>query len=129
MGQTELARIERLNGLFAAGMILAAVIFFPMRFSVGVAAGALLAVVNFSAMRRLILASLRRQGRGRAALQLLLIAKMGLMFLAVFLAIRFLPLSPIGFAVGISVFLLSITVESVRHALGSGGSEAHDGRA
>ena len=126
MGPRELARIERMNAVFAAAMILAAVAFFSLRVAAGVAVGSLLATVNFSAMRRLIDASLRRQGTSRAALQLLLVAKMGILFVLVFLAIRFLPLSPAGLAVGISVFLLSITVESVRHALGS---EAHDGRA
>jgi hypothetical protein len=129
MGPRELARIERLNGLLAAGLILAAALLFPGPIAIGVAVGAILAVVNFMGMRMLVAASLRRQGAGRAALQLLLIAKMGVLFFLVFLAIRYLPLHPAGLAVGLSIFLISIAVESVRHALGAGGSEAHDGRA
>jgi hypothetical protein len=129
MGPRELARIERLNGLLAAGLILAATVLFPAPIAIGVAVGSILAVVNFFGMRKLVVASLRRQGASRAALQLLLIAKMGVLFVLVFLAIRYLPLHPAGLAVGLSVFLISIAVESVRHAHGAGGPEAHDGRA
>lgn len=130
MGPKQLATIEKWNGIFAAVMVLAALAFFDMGVVVGVAVGAALAIVNFSSMRKLVGASMRRQGKQRALLQLILIAKMGVLFLLVFLAIRFLPLNPIAFAVGISVFLLSITVESVRYVCtGSNGPEAHDGRA
>jgi hypothetical protein len=129
MGPKELARIERLNGLFAGALILAAVVFFDLQVAVGVAVGAGLAIVNFYGMRKLVVASLRRSGTQRAMLQLLLILKMGVLFVLVFLAIRFLPLHPAGLAVGLSVFLISIAVESVRHALTDDGSEAHDGRA
>jgi len=131
MGPKELKKIERWNGLLAGFLILAAVAFFSADIALGVAVGAILAVVNFYSMRLLVAASLKRQGGKRAALQLLLIAKMGVLFLFVFLAIRFLPLHPVGLAVGLSVFLISIAVESVRHMAGhdSDASEAHDGRA
>jgi hypothetical protein len=97
-----------------------------------VAVGAALAVVNFYGVRRLVTASLRRDGMKRAALQLLLIGKMGLLFVMVFLAIRFLPLNPVGLAIGMSVFLISIAVESIRFAMAAGGHDserAPDGRA
>jgi hypothetical protein len=132
MGPKELKKIERWNGLLAGFLILAAVVFFPARFALGVAVGAGLAVANFTGMRLLVGASLRRQGGKRAAMQLLLIGKMGVLFLLVFLAIRYLPLHPVGLAVGLSVFLISIAVESIRYAMGAGasdGNEAHDGRA
>ena len=131
MGPKELARIERWNAIFAGVLILGAAAFFSTPVLVGVAVGAILAVANFWGIRRLVAASLRRDGMKRAGLQLLLIGKMGLLFVMVFLAIRYLPLSPVGLAVGMSVFLLSIAVESVRFALNgsAGGSEAHDGRA
>jgi hypothetical protein len=135
MGPNELKKIERWNGVLAVALILVAAVFGSSRFALGVAIGAALAVVNFWGMRVLVGASLRRQGGKRAALQLLLIAKMGVLFFLVFLAIRFLPLNPVGLAVGLSIFLISITVESVRHALSpeaadaAPGPEAHDGRA
>jgi hypothetical protein len=130
MAPGHLARIERLNALFAGVMILAAAAFFSTPVLVGVSVGAVLSIANFWGIRRLVSASLRRDGMKRAGLQLLLMAKMGLLFLLVFLAIRFLPLSPVGLAIGMSVFLLSIAVESVRFAMtGGGGPEANDGRA
>jgi hypothetical protein len=128
MGPRELARIERWNGLFAGLLVLVAAIFFSTPVAIGVLVGAGLAVVNFWGVRRLVQASLRTDGPRRAALQLLLIGKMGLLFLLVFLAIRYLPLHPVGLAVGMSVFLISIAVESLRFSVGSR-SEAHDGRA
>src|SRR5262245_54481635 len=111
MGPTELKRIERWNALLAGVLVLAAAVFFSGPFALGVAVGGILAVVNFRGIRLLVEASLRREGTKRAALQLLLIAKMGVLFVLVVLAIRFLPLSPAGLAVGLSVFLLSIAVE------------------
>ena len=130
MGPQQLARIERWNGLFAGILILGAWLLFDTAVFLGVSVGALLAVANFIGMRRLVVASLRRDGMQRAALQLLLIAKMGLLFVVVFLAIRFLPLNPVGLAVGMSVFLISIAVESLRFVSRSDGNpEAHDGRA
>lgn len=123
-------RIERWNGLLAGIVILAAAAFFSAQVALGVAVGAILAVVNFWSMRLLVAASLRRQGGKRAALQLLLIAKMGVLFVLVFLAIRYLPLHPVGLAIGLSIFLISIAVVSLRYqgrAEGSDATEAHDG--
>lgn len=119
-----------MNGLFAAILILGAALLFDRPVVIGVAVGALLAVGNFIGIRRIVLASLRREGMQRAVLQLLLIAKMGLLFVLVFLAIRYLPLHPVALAVGMSVFLMSIAVESLRFLKHSDANpEARDGRA
>jgi hypothetical protein len=131
MGPKEIKRIERWNGLLAGIVILLAVAFFSAQIALGVAVGAILAVVNFWSMRLLVAASLRRQGGRRAALQLLLVVKMGVLFFLVFLAIRYVPLHPVGLAIGLSIFLISIAVESLRFKPepGSDATEAHDGRA
>jgi hypothetical protein len=132
MGPQELARIERLNAVLAALLSLGAALVFSAPVAIGVAVGGALAVANFYGVRRLVGASLRRDGMRRAALQLLLIGKLGVLFVLVFLAIRFLPLSPVGLAVGMSVFLISIAVESVRFSLtphGNDSERAPDGRA
>jgi hypothetical protein len=52
---------------------------------------------------------------------------MGLLMGLVFLAVYLLPLSPAALAVGLSVFLMSIAIESVRFALGGHGEQ--NGRA
>jgi hypothetical protein len=129
MGPKELTRIERWNCLLAGVLILVSAILFDQAMVVGVAVGGVLACANFYGMRRLIAASLRTDGPRRAALQLLLILKMGILFGLIFLAMRFLPLHPVGLAVGLSVFLISIAIESIRHAMSGGSGEAHDGRA
>ena len=115
MDPKDLARIERWNGVFAAVLILGAAVWFSTPVLIGVAVGAGLAVLNFMGVRRLVGASLRRDGIQRAILQLLLILKMGVLFVLVFLAIRFLPLNAVALAVGMSVVLLSIAVEAVRY--------------
>jgi hypothetical protein len=132
MGPRELARISRLNALLAGVLSLGAFLLFSTPVAIGVAVGSALAVVNFYGVCRLVGASLRRDGMKRAALQLLLIGKMGLLFVMVFLAIRFLPLDPVGLAVGMSVFLISIAVESIRYTTGArphDSERAPDGRA
>ncbi len=67
MGPKELAKIERLNWIFAAILIAGAAILFETRVVTGVAIGALVACLNFSGVRRLVAASMspRRQGAGR----------------------------------------------------------------
>jgi len=126
MGPDDMARIEKWNCLLAALLVVGAALFFSWPVTLGVAVGGALACVNFWGIRRLVRRSLRVDGPKRAALQLLLIGKMGLLILLVFLAMRYLPLDPIALAIGLSVFLLSIAIESVRFTLGQ---KAHDGRA
>lgn len=126
MDPKHLTSIERWNWLFAAIFIAVAAVWFAPRVALGVAVGALLSSVNFYSLHRLIVKSARVPGRRKLALQLLLVAKMGLILALIFLAMRFLPVSPIAMAVGLSVFLLSIAVESFRFAMSE---KVDDGRA
>lgn len=127
MDRRQLIAIERWNVLFASLLVLASAILFPVRTALGVAVGAILTCANFFAFHRLLDRSMKSpNGRKRLFLQILLLLKMGAILVLVFLAIHFLPLSPVALAVGLSVFLLSIAVESVRFALGQ---KVDDGRA
>jgi hypothetical protein len=126
MGTKELTRIERWNWLLGALLVLVSILLAGQRFFSGVAVGVLLAGANFWVIHRLIRLSLSRPDQKRAAIQLLLVAKMGALAVLVFLVMRFLPISPIGLIIGLSVFLLSIAIESVRFVLGH---KASDGRA
>lgn len=126
MDPKHLDAIERWNVIFAVIFTAGAALFFDRAMALGVGLGALLGCTNFWSMHKLIGSSMRATGRRRVTLQLLLGAKMILILVAVFLAIRFLPISPAGLAVGLSVFLLSIAVVSLRLALGAT-PEAHDG--
>lgn len=126
MDPKHLDAIERWNVIFAVIFTAGAALFFDRAMAFGVALGALLGCTNFWSMHKLIAKSVAATGRRRVTLQLLLGAKMILILVLVFLAIRFLPISPAGLAVGLSVFLLSIAVVSLRFALGAT-PEAHDG--
>lgn len=117
MDPKHLTAIERWNLTFAVIFTAGAALFFDRAMALGVAVGALIGCTNFWSIHKLIAKSLRSTGTRRAVLQILLGAKMILLLVAVFLAIRFLPLSPVGLAFGLSVFLLSIAVVSLRFAL------------
>ena len=127
MDRKLLGSIERWNYLFAAVFIVVASVAFEAPVALGVAVGAGLACANFFALHRLLDRALGEQRvKRRLALQLLIVAKMGVVLVLIFLALRFLPLSPVALAVGLSVFLLSIGAESIRFVLGQ---RADNGRA
>ena len=50
------------------------------------------------------------------------------LMIVVFLCIRFLPMGSVAFAIGLSVFLLSIVIESLRFAMTDSNRE-ENGRA
>ncbi len=126
MNQKALGSIHRLNLILAGIFIAIAALAFGRAAVLGVAVGALLACANFWGIHQLVRISMAAHGRGRAALQLLIVLKMGALIFLVFLALRHLDMSPAAFAVGLSIFLLSIAIESVRFALDQ---KAPDGRA
>ena len=120
MGPKQVEAIERWNYFWAGLLILVAAVFFSREIALGVTIGALLCCANFYSLTRLLRASMKVDGPKRAALQLLLVAKMGLLILLVFLSMRYLPISAPALALGLSVFLLSIGVESVRFIFSQG---------
>jgi len=130
MTPEDVKKIERLNWVIGALAVAVSAIFFAREVVFGVALGALLACVNFWSIRTLTARILRSQGARRTTLSLLLLGKMFILFALVFLAMWFLPISIPGLAAGLSVFLISVAVESVRHALRpTQKDEASDGRA
>jgi ATP synthase I chain len=130
MNPEDLKKIERLNWALGALAVAAAAVFFSRDVVFGVALGSLLTCVNFWSIRTLASRILRSQGGRRTTLSLLLLGKMILLFALVFLAMWLLPISIPGLAAGLSVFLISVAVESLRHALRpTHKDEASDGRA
>lgn len=120
MDPKHLSAIERWNVIFAVIFTVGAAVFFDRGMAFGVGVGAAIGCTNFWSIHKLISSSMSANGRRRVVLQLLLGAKMILLLCVVFLTIRFLPLSPVGLAFGLSVFLLSIAVVSLRFALAQG---------
>lgn len=126
MDPKQLDAIERWNCLLAAILIVGASVLFDLRVALGVASGALLSCANFYGIHKLLERSMRAHGGRRLLLQSLLMGKMLVLMVLVFLALKYVPLSPVGLAVGLSVFLLSIAAETIRFALGD---RVNDGRA
>ncbi len=79
----------------------------------GVTAGALLAIVNFHLVRRLVAAFARRGAK--APLIAALIGKMAAMMVAVWAVIRLTHWNAVGFAAGLSIFIVSIFAVSLRY--------------
>ena len=117
MGPQHLKVMEKWNLLFSVIAVLVAALAFDREHVVGVGLGAAIACINFSAIRRIWEGLLSGSTAGKQSMQVLFVLKMFALGAVVFVCLRFVPMSPAAFAVGISIFLLSIAVESVRFAL------------
>jgi hypothetical protein len=121
MDATSLARIERMNYILGGIVVAATAVIGTGPQLLGAVIGVVLCAVNFSAVRRLVqsmMGAARGEPRSKAA-AILLAPKLLILMGAAAAAIVFLPISPIMLAVGFSVFLVSIGVETVRYVLGS----------
>jgi len=114
-----LRRIERLNYLLGGVLVIAAAVTQPQRVALGIAVGVALTCANFFVLRRLILrwTTEAAEGRSSSASSLLVLPKMIGLMVAVVLCLAFLPINPVGFAIGYSVFVVSIFVEILLAAL------------
>lgn len=118
-------RIERMNYGIGAVLVAASALTQPRGIALGIAIGVLLTCVNFFVLRKLVTKWTREAaaGRGGNASMLMLPKMLGLMG-AVALAIVFLPINVIAFAIGYSVFLASIAVEAVYSVLNTPDDDA-----
>ncbi len=126
MSEKQLHAIDRWNLVLTGLLVLVCALAFDRPVLVGAAVGALLSTVNFWAMHTLLRRSMHAIGGRRALLQFLVVMKMGVFMGLIFLAMRTLDMNPAAFAIGVSIFLISIAIESLRFALGQ---KAPDGRA
>lgn len=118
MASPSIHRIERLNYGLSAALVLISLFTQPKSVVLGLAAGAALTCANFFVLRRLIVrwTTEAAQGiRGNSALLMMpkMIALMGL----VAVCVLFLPIDVIAFAVGYSIFIGSILIESIYSAM------------
>ena len=118
MGPEHLRAMEKWNLLLSGLAVVVAALLFERQHVVGVALGALIASANFSAIRRIWEGLLSGSTERKQSMQMLFMLKMIALFAIVFVCIRFVPMSAAAFAIGISIFLLSIAVESARYACG-----------
>jgi hypothetical protein len=105
-----ISRIERVNLVLAVVMTALGGLLWGKAGALAAGVGAALAVVDFYVLVRLgaRLVAQARAGAPSRALSFLLLTKTMILFALVFIAIRVLHLPPIPFALGFSVFVVSI---------------------
>jgi hypothetical protein len=111
-------RIERLNYGISAAVILIALVTQSPRVTLGLAVGSGLTCLNFYVLRRLIVKWTTEAATGKGGnAGLLMVPKMLGLMGAVAAAVLLLPLDVVAFAIGYSIFIVSIIVETTYTAL------------
>lgn len=111
-------RIERFNYAIGGVLTLAAVVTQPRDVALGVAIGVALTCLNFHVLRRLVARWTAATAKGeRSNAPMLMLPKMALLMGAVALAILFLPIQPVAFIVGYSIFIVSIVLDTTFAAM------------
>lgn len=118
MASPSIRRIERLNYGLSAGVVLASLLTQPQDVTLGLAIGSGLTCLNFYVLRRLIEKWTAEAARGKGGNSgLLMLPKMLGLMAAVAAAVLLLPLDVVAFAVGYSIFIVSIVIEAIYSAL------------
>ena len=118
MASPSILRIERLNYGISAVAIVIAVATQSQRVALGLAVGAGLTCLNFYVLRRLIVKWTTEAASGKGGNSgLLMMPKMLGLMGAVAAAVLLLPIDVVAFAIGYSIFIVSIIVETTYTAL------------
>jgi ATP synthase I subunit len=111
-------RIERLNYGIGGALVLAAAVTQPRDIALGIAIGVALTCLNFNVLRRLVVKWSVAAAKGESSnAPMLMLPKMVLLMGAVALAILFLPIEPVAFIIGYSIFIVSIVIDTTFAAL------------
>jgi hypothetical protein len=114
MDTKHLISVERWTlGLAAAAVGIG--LFLGGRMALGVTLGAALMCLNAYALRRL--GQRARSFAKPGAAVLLFNVKMAVLIGLIFLVVRFLPIDPVGFIFGISIFPVAIVATAIGHQL------------
>lgn len=118
MASPSILRIERINYALGGVVIIAAALTQSQPIALGIAVGVALTCLNFYVLRKLVVkwTSDAAQGKTGNAPLLMLPKMVGLMG-AVAVAILLLPLDPIAFTIGYSIFIISIVIDTTYSAL------------
>ncbi len=131
MDVKSLKRIGRLNYLLGGVAVAASAFFLPQAQIFGLLLGVVLGSINFTMISRIVQKWLGKanehEGDKSAVSGFFLIPKMMLLMGSVFAALYFLPISPAALAIGFSIFLISIAIETARSLTSLG--EAENGEA
>ncbi|NVB82789.1 MAG: ATP synthase subunit I [Kofleriaceae bacterium] len=118
MAAPSMLRIERLNYILGGVLVILAALTQTQRVALGVAIGVAVTCANFHVLRRLVTkwTSDAAQGKTGSAPLLMMPKMIGLMG-AVAVAILLLPIDPIAFVIGYSLFIVSIVIDTTYSAL------------
>jgi hypothetical protein len=106
-------RIERINYVLAALLVIVGALTQPQPIALGLAVGAALTCANFFVLRKLVLKWTADAAEGRTpSTGALLIPKMMLLMGAVIACLALLPIDAVAFVVGYSLFIASIMIET-----------------
>jgi len=119
-------RVERLNYILGGLLVAGTAVLGSQEQMFGALVGALVSSINFSLIGRIVRRMGSAQGQSSGA-ALMLVPKMLGVMAAVTLAIIYLPLSAVMLAVGFSIFLVSIGIETVRFAVSTSGAPEEPG--
>ena len=128
MVKPSIHRIERLNYILGGIFALGAVLTQSRPVALGIAVGVALTCANFFVLRKLVVkwTSDAAEGKTGNAPMLMLPKMVGLMG-AVALSILLLPIDPVAFTVGYSIFIISITIDTMYSALRHQGNQGDQG--
>jgi ATP synthase I chain len=108
-----LRTVERWNLILGIALTLVSAVIFPrMRVVLGVAVGSAVACVNFAILRRLVEKIVIARSKG--LLVGIVMAKMAALLVGVWLILKYLPVNVIAFTVGLSIFLVSFVIATVK---------------
>jgi hypothetical protein len=119
MDRTSLSRIERMNYIFGGALVALSGMLGTGEHLLGALVGVVLSAVNFTLVRRIVeKMMLAAKGQPQSRVSAIFLAPKLLVIMgAAGAAMYFLPISPVMLAVGFSVFMVSIGVETVRYVL------------
>jgi hypothetical protein len=106
-------RIERINYAIGGIVIIIAALSQPRDIALGIAVGVALTCANFFVLRQLVVKWTKDAAEGKAgSAQILMMPKMIGLMAAVVLSLKFLPIDPVAFTIGYSIFIISIVVDT-----------------
>lgn len=126
MASPSILRIERINYAIGGVLVILAALTTSREVALGVAVGVALTCLNFNVLRRLVHKWTADAAAGRTGnAPMLMMPKMVGLMILVGLAILYLPIDPIAFTVGYSIFIVSIVIDTsysaLRHENGESG--------
>lgn len=118
MAAPSMIRIERLNYILGGVLVILAALSQPQKIALGVAVGVALTCANFYVLRRLVTKWTNDAAQGKTGnAPLLMMPKMIGLMGAVAVAILLLPIDPVAFTIGYSLFIVSIVIDTTYSAL------------